>query len=312
MKHHSASDGPLVSVIIPAFNRANVIKRAIRSVAAQSFRDFDVIVIDDGSTDATEAAVKEVSFPSLRIVKHSGNRGAAAARNTGITEATGRFIAFLDSDDIWNADKLARQISALERVSANIKACATGYQLYKADRHLTVRPELKPIQFKTDILFGCTISPGTTLMIERLAFDQIGPFDETLRYLEDWDWLLRFVERFDVLILPDPLATVYFTPALGQVTSDKEDPVLLALETIKAKHLPRLSARHDMASRKFRSTILLETGAQMYRKRRLGSAIRYVLASLWVYPFRNVAFYRSMCRSLMSFARPQPHSSQIA
>jgi glycosyltransferase involved in cell wall biosynthesis len=223
------------------------------------------------------------------------------SRNTGIAESTGRFIAFLDSDDSWAADKLERQVLAMSYASENVKACCTGYHLYKANRHFTIRLQLDAAKFRSDILFGCAISPGTTLMIERSAFDQVGPYDETLRRLEDWDWMLRFAQRFDVLVLPDPLATVYFNSTMNRRIADKEDPVLLALKQIEAKHLHRLSADRNMASR-FRSTILFEAAAQMYRKNRFGRAAQYVLMSLWIYPFRNVAFYRTMWRALVSAA----------
>jgi glycosyltransferase involved in cell wall biosynthesis len=293
--------GPRVSVVIPTFNRAHSIKRAIDSVAAQSLRDFEVIVVDDGSTDDTERVVSEAGIPQLRIIRHPRNRGAAAARNTGIGAATGTYIAFLDSDDAWHPDKLARQIAALSVAPPNIKACATGFTSNAGGRILTVRPDTSSALFRSQILFGCKICAGTTLVIERSAFNEIGMFDEQLRRLEDWDLLIRFVERFDVLFLPDPLAVIHVSSDPAPPLPDDEDPVLHAIQYISGKHLPHL---HAWALRKFRSGLLFETGARMFRKRRLAQATGYVIASLCTYPFRDASSFRSLWRSLISLARP--------
>ena len=98
---------PLVSVIIPAYNRAHLVGRAIASVFAQSYRNFEIIVVDDASTDDLAATLAEAGGLQLRCITHPRNRGAAAARNTGIAAASGEFVAFLDSDDVWFPDKLA-------------------------------------------------------------------------------------------------------------------------------------------------------------------------------------------------------------
>jgi glycosyltransferase involved in cell wall biosynthesis len=293
----------MVSVVIPAFNQAQVIGRALDSVAAQTFRDFEVIVVDDGSTDQTAEVVSGAGIAGLQMIRHQQNRGASAARNTGIAAAAGRLIAFLDSDDIWHSDKLARQVTALDRAPPNVKACASGYHLHKAGRKLTICPALQPGQLQTEILFGCTISPGTTLLVERSVFDDVGPFDNELRRLEDWDWLLRFAERHDILFLPDVLATIYVDHLKARSVRGEQDLIRQSIRHIGAKHLPRFQAMGGMPLRKFRSTLLLEIGAEGYRRRRPLQAAAYVLASLGIYPFRNAAFFRSLWRSIMSLAR---------
>ena len=103
---------PLVSVIIPTFNRAKVIKRAVNSVFEQTFQDFECIVVDDGSTDETESVLNEFAN-KIKVIK-TENRGVSAARNIGTSQAKGTFIAFLDSDDEWKKDKLAKQISYMK------------------------------------------------------------------------------------------------------------------------------------------------------------------------------------------------------
>ena len=103
---------PLISVIIPVFNRKDVLVRAVRSVLAQTFTDFDLIVVDDGSReDIAEALGNVLQKPNVSLVRHETNRGAGASRNTGVAHATGRYVAFLDSDDEWRPEKLEHQLS---------------------------------------------------------------------------------------------------------------------------------------------------------------------------------------------------------
>src|ERR1043166_1854397 len=108
--------GPLVSVVLPTYNRAHTLARAVRSVLAQSHRHLEIVVVDDGSTDATVALVQKLALedPRVRLVQQA-NRGPAAARNTGVRQARGEFVAFQDSDDEWLVEKLERQLAALER-----------------------------------------------------------------------------------------------------------------------------------------------------------------------------------------------------
>ena len=103
---------PLVSVIIPTYNRADLVRQAVASVKAQTFRDFEIVVVDDGGTDGTCEVLS--AGRELRVLRHPDRRGVAAARNTGVAAARGEWLAFLDSDDLWLPDKLARQISWLE------------------------------------------------------------------------------------------------------------------------------------------------------------------------------------------------------
>ena len=113
LKRIVMNKNPTVSVIIPTYNRAHLVDRAIQSVLNQTYKDFELIIVDDGSTDNTEDIIKEFQKKDERIkyIRHEENRGGSAARNTGIKAAKGEYIAFLDSDDEWLPIKLGRQIS---------------------------------------------------------------------------------------------------------------------------------------------------------------------------------------------------------
>ncbi len=108
---------PTVSVIIPTYNRANLVSRAIKSVLNQTYQDFEIIVVDDCSEDNTEEIVKSFNDSRIRYIKHKKNKGGSAARNTGIKRARGKYIAFLDDDDEWLPSKLEKQIMLFEKLS---------------------------------------------------------------------------------------------------------------------------------------------------------------------------------------------------
>lgn len=131
---------PVVSVVIPVFSRAAAVVRAIESVTTQSYADYEIIVVDDASTDDTAERVAALGIGKLRLLRHETNRGAAAARNTGVKAARGRWVAFLDSDDEWtNNDKLALQLAALGSAGPRVRGCATGYVLSRNEYRSDVR-----------------------------------------------------------------------------------------------------------------------------------------------------------------------------
>lgn len=287
--------GPQVSVVIPVYNGEQTIKRALDSVFAQTFPGLEVIVVDDASTDGTVDVVAQYKDDRLTLIRSPENQGAGAARNKGIAEARGRWVAFLDADDAWKPSKLEKQIAFLERSTAPVAACATGYLLEKDGRNQAITLNLTPAQFRDDILFGCTISPGSTLVVERAIFDQIGGFDEKFRRLEDWDWLLRFSERFDMEFVPEPLAEIYLTPKTPLPGLIDSDPVRAGIRRIGEKHATRLASFRKRMQLK--SSLLIERAADLHRNGRSALAACLVLASFFVYPFRNAAFFRTLWRS---------------
>jgi glycosyltransferase involved in cell wall biosynthesis len=152
---------PLVSVIIPAYNRAHLIGRAIASVLAQGYRSFEIIVVDDASTDKLAATLAEIDSAQLRCITHPRNRGAAAARNTGIAAANGEFVAFLDSDDIWFPDKLAQQVAAMRDQPPDVAGHVCAYDCLKAgDSPRVIAPGWTPLTFRRHQLFGSCVSRG--------------------------------------------------------------------------------------------------------------------------------------------------------
>ncbi len=194
---------PLVSVIIPTYNRGWIIEKTIDSVLAQDYTEFELIVVDDGSTDHTSDVLD--SYGNVIKVLSQKNKGVSAARNRGIAEASGKFIAFLDSDDLWLSQKLSVQIEFFNE-TPDALICQTeevwirnGLRVNPKKRHK------KPsgMIFKPSLEL-CLVSPSA-VMIQRTLFDTVGGFDETLPACEDYDLWLRISCRFPIHLIDTPL-----------------------------------------------------------------------------------------------------------
>ena len=198
-----------VSVVIPTCNRADLVLRALASVRAQTRPPSEILVVDDGSTDATVERIR-AAFPEVTLLEQK-NRGVSAARNTGIQKARGAFIALLDSDDEWLPQKLDRQLAAIEKANDNdTLLCHTDEIWIRGGRR--VNPMKKHQKYGGRIfercLPLCVISPSSVLL-HRSLFETIGLFDEDLPVCEDYDLWLRVTARYPVLYLNEPLIVKY-------------------------------------------------------------------------------------------------------
>jgi glycosyltransferase involved in cell wall biosynthesis len=198
---------PRVSVVIPTYNHARWVAQAVQSVAAQRFRDLEIIVVDDGSTDDTARIVRQTGVP-LRYV-HQDNRGLSGARNTGVATARGDLVGFLDADDLWLPDKLGLQVQLLD-------ACPRAALVY-ADAVLFDEQARRPLGTHADrhahpsgrILAALLLDnpiPSPTPLVRRAALQAAGGFDETLRACEDWDMWIRLARRAEIHCIDRPLA----------------------------------------------------------------------------------------------------------
>ena len=182
-----------VTVVIPTFNRSTEVARAVKSAVAQTLPPLEILVIDDGSQPALTLRDLGCNDPRIRLLRLDENRGPAAARKRGIESARGEIIAFLDSDDVWQPDKLAEQVPLLATHDENPMVAVTcgwqnafhGGRVGSARWPITGRPP-------ADFVRGCWFNPGSTIILWRKAFEIVGPFDCELRRLEDLDWFLRF------------------------------------------------------------------------------------------------------------------------
>ncbi len=209
-------DSALVSVIIPTYNCAHFLAPALESVAAQSYRPLEVIVIDDGSTDETETVVtaflRRTGLPGCYRFQH--NQGPSAARNHGLTLARGAWVAFLDADDVWLPGKTAHQMQVLaNHPGAGI---AWGNALrFQGDG----APEIAFADSPAAALTSSTMWMMQSTLIRRNVFDEVGLFDPALRFGEDIDWMLRAMER-SVQIVIDHQLVVYYRRHTTNLTND--------------------------------------------------------------------------------------------
>jgi glycosyltransferase involved in cell wall biosynthesis len=257
---------PDISVVIPFFNRAAGVAAAAASALAQAGPALEVIAIDDGSSEDGAQRLKALHDPRLTILRHAQNRGAAAARNTGVAAATAKLVAFLDSDDVFLPGKLAAQAALMAR--ENLDICFSGFVLLGASRR-AVRLDPPAQGWAESFLDGCFVSPGSTQLATRAALARLGPLDETLRRFEDWDFLLRAARagaRFGAV--PEPLAEIPPGP------HPRPEALEAALATLAERHAPGLQSA---ARRRFLASLALERAVA---RRRAGDTLGAIAAAL--------------------------------
>ena len=194
---------PLVTVIIPTYNRSWILSAAIDSVLTQSYPHFELLVVDDGSTDDTSALLQDYGG-RIRILRQP-NQGVSAARNLGIAAATGSLIAFLDSDDLWLPAKLARQVDFF-RAHPQALICQTQETWVR--NGVRVNPK-KRHRKRSGMIFEpslelCLVSPSA-VMLRRELLDVVGCFDVSLPACEDYDLWLRIGSRWPIFLMDEPL-----------------------------------------------------------------------------------------------------------
>jgi glycosyltransferase involved in cell wall biosynthesis len=196
-----------ISVIVPTFNRAHTLRRALDSIVAQSYPACEVIVIDDASTDETAELLSD--YEGVQNVKLTTNRGVSVARNVGIGLARGEWIALLDSDDSWAPEKLAMQVAAAER-EPQIRIFHTDeIWIRNGTRVNPMKKHGKPDGWVYEASLAlCCVSPSSVLM-HRSVFERCGVFDESLPACEDYDLWLRLFNRYPVRLIDEPLVTRY-------------------------------------------------------------------------------------------------------
>jgi glycosyltransferase involved in cell wall biosynthesis len=194
---------PPVSIIIPTYNRAHWLREAVESVCRQTVQDFELIIIDDGSTDGTAETLHHISRPF--VYRFQNNQGVSQARNQGILTARGKWMAFLDSDDLWLPKKLETQMHFFSK-NPEALICQTEEIWIRNGRR--VNPGKKHQKYSGDIFVPslklCLVSPSAVMM-RRDLLEKVGLFDETLPACEDYDLWLRIAAHYPIYLLDEPL-----------------------------------------------------------------------------------------------------------
>jgi glycosyltransferase involved in cell wall biosynthesis len=220
-----ARNNPNVSIIVPTYNRAHLIGRAIQSVLNQTYQDFELIVVDDGSADNTEEVVKEFQKKDERIIyiRQEKNKGAAAARNTGIKAAKGEYIAFQDSDDEWLPEKLEKQMKAFDNASSEVGVVYTDMQRINEDGEIEY-------WHSPTVIYGSLINPKTldyqvvnigvqSALIKKECFNGAGLFDEKFPRFIDLELFIRLSKYYHFYHIKEPLVKYYATEGISSNTN---------------------------------------------------------------------------------------------
>lgn len=278
---------PAVSIVIPTYNRAHCLPRSLESVLRQTFDDFEVIVVDDCSTDSTQDYLKTINDPRLRVLRHDQNKGGSAARNTGIKAARADLVAFQDSDDEWLVTKLARQVEEYRKTnSPDYGAVYCGKVTYgeagfgdMGPRRVYYAPMLHCTETSGDILLQLLKTPmisTQTLMVRKDLLDQIGGFDETARIGQDWDLTVRLARITRFIYIEEPLGLCFIEP---DSISKAKFNLATARQNMLAKNIDIIS-KHP----KLHADYLIEI-ARIYQKHGMGRrSMPFATAALKIAP----------------------------
>jgi glycosyltransferase involved in cell wall biosynthesis len=275
------------TVVIPTYQRAELVRQAVQSVLAQTFQDYEIIVVDDGSPEPIRLDLPD---ERLRVLRHETNRGPAAARNTGIRAAGGELVAFLDSDDLWLPEKLEKQ-SALMESSACV-ACVTGFE-YDTEEGYSVEIPRQPRSWLRELAMGCRLSPGTTLAVRRRCYDTVGFYDEAMRRHEDYDWLLRFVQKFDIAVIGEPLARVRRSGQPAGEAVEAADLLIIERHGELFRSLGRFTGSRATGKR------LLEIAVQFARDKNIPKTRAYLWRAVTTNPVQRPGMYLRVLDGLL-------------
>jgi glycosyltransferase involved in cell wall biosynthesis len=201
-----------VSIVLPAYNAMTYLPQAYQSALAQTFTDFEILIVNDGSSDNIEEWVAKITDSRVRYIPQK-NQGAQGARNTGINNAKGEYVALLDADDLWEATKLEKQVRLLDE---NPEVGLVDTWIILIDREGNskgwVHASTAEGQIWEEIIQEPTIICGSSPMIRRQCFEKVGVFDPSLRYAGDWDLWIRIASRYSFALVKEPLVRYRLHP----------------------------------------------------------------------------------------------------
>jgi len=275
---------PKVSAIIPTFNRAHLLNRAVHSILNQSFQDFEIIIVDDASTDITENLMNEFNDRRIVYIKHKERKGASAARNTGIEIARGEYIAFLDSDDEWLSEKLEKQLKVFANSSQALGLVYTACMEIKgSNQKRIIVPKFKGY-ILDNLLVNNYVGYMVTPLVKKECFAKVGLFDEGLLCSEDWDMWIRIAQYYEIDFVDDIL--VYIYPQRDGIMKNDTGAILARKiifnkYALLVKNLPK----------KLRAERYFNEGIFFWWKRDIASCCHYLLKAVFLYPSKSIDIF---------------------
>lgn len=268
---------PLVSIVLPTYNRARLLSRAVKSILDQTYPNFELIVVDDCSTDNTEGVVKEFQDDRIRYIRHEKNQGAPIARNTGIRAAKGKYIAFQDSDDVWCSTKLEKQVNAFNSAPIDLGVIYTSFWLIDNDKEIMVPSSLvKQTEGKIhNTLLAMNFVSLSSAIVKKECFVNVGMFENIPRF-QDWELWLRISKYYSFKHLSEPLVKVY---RQSDSISRNTDVLISARKYILSKHYAELSKNSKLLSKHYS-----DIGIFLCNKGDLKEGRKYFFKALSVHP----------------------------
>jgi hypothetical protein len=303
---------PAVSVIVPVYNGTNYLSEAIDSILAQTFTDYELIVVDDGSTDGTWDLIQSYG-QCLRAIKKT-NGGVASALNNGLKVMNGRWFAWLSHDDLWLPTKLEYQVNFLLK-SPQFRACYTDYFIIDAQGSTLNEVETPwyPRQQAARVMFGQMYMGGSTMLIDRACFDRVGWFSEALRTTQDVDMWMRLLRYFEIGRVPEKLAKERVHPGQDSrkiAIHDKEKAETYSRifeEWGTAALFPEWAVPDDQARTNARAYTWFGDTMATYRSY-YSLANTHYLRAIKMYPsWRNPAWIKLPVNQARRFIRPVYH-----
>jgi len=285
MIHH-----PIVSVIIPTYNRAHLIGKAINSVLSQTYQDYEIIVVDDASTDNTKEVVKDFADLRINYIFHANNLGVSSARNTGIKASRGKYIALLDSDDEWLPEKLDKQVVILQNESSEVGVvCSWQFNINNNIEYICKRCLHKKDGYIYEDLLSTNPLSVPTVLIRKECFEKVGLFDSSLDGQEDWDMWIRIAKYYKFVLIKIPL--VKYRIHHNQISNNLEAKITTA-KRILVKYSNELQGR-SYANSKHHFYI----GNRLCHIGKTEGGKRYLLKAISLYPF-YIRYYICLFGSL--------------
>jgi len=273
---------PRVSVIIPTYNRAHLVGRAIQSVLDQTYQDFELIVVDDGSTDNTEEIVRRFDDERIRYIRLNENSGSPAApTNTGIKTARGEYIAVQDSDDEWLPGKLDKQMKVFENVSPKVGIVYTDMWRVREDgkKEYQHSPRIMPedgIVYEEALGYRLAGIGTQTVVIRKECFEKAGLFDEKLPMYIDTELLIRMSKYYYFYHIEEPLVN-YFATAGSIVSSTKA--TITARKLILEKHFEDIKKNKKLLARHY-----FDIGSLLGSNGEVRQGRNYLIKAVMAYP----------------------------
>lgn len=273
---------PAVSVIIPTYNRHRLLSQAIESVLNQSHEDYELLVIDDASEKPPDSIIQSYSDSRIRYIKKDKNEGACKARNTGIRKSCGEFIAFLDSDDIWEPDKLTKQLEVFKN-NPGVGVVYTGTKIVRQNReYIGHIPSERGNIFRKQLLRD-QVAPTSAVMVRKSCFDRVGMFDPSLPARQDYDMWIRLSREFDFDFVKYPL-TIIHRSHTGRISNNINSRIEAQLKLLK-----KLNKEFHIMSKPYRNKVIASQytsiGRYTWFQKEYQVSRHFLFKSLVKYPF---------------------------